>query len=340
MSRVYEALLKAEKERSARGETQTPQRSWIRARPPTAVQPVEFAQPAPAVPTGRVEAPPRVADIEAPQRVADIEAPPRVAHVEAPSRIARVESPARAAGVRAPSRVVGVGRYSRASDQFQVLASHLQGLAEPDHRVVLVTSSAPAEGKSFVSLNLSIALARLGRRVLLVDVDLRNPKLHLTFNLAPNGGLTGFLLDNLPLKSCLSDTGVRNLTLIASNNRAALFSSEILASPRMRQFIAEVRAAEAWDYVVLDSAPVLEASETQIVARLADALLFVVAADRTSRSAISRSLELLKAAPLLGLVFNRFQPPYSHRAEQGYGYGYGYGSRDRSGEQPGGDQEN
>ena len=201
----------------------------------------------------------------------------------------------------------------------------------------MVTSSAPAEGKSFVSLNLAITLARLGRRVLLVDIDLRNPKLHQTFNLVPLGGLTGYLLDNLPLESCLSDTGVRNLTLVATSSRAALFSSEILASPRMRQFVADVRAAGRWDYVVLDSAPVLAASETQIVARLADTLLFVVAANRTGRGAIARSLELLKATPLLGLVFNRFEPPYSHRVE--YGYGYGYGSPGESGGQHGGDQE-
>ncbi len=284
MSRVYEALRKAERERSVSGGTEAPQRNWIRARPPTVVQPVDFVQPAPAAPSVQGEA---------------------------------------------PSRVVGLGRYSRASDEFQVLASHLQGTveAEQERRVVMVTSSAPGEGKSFVSLNLSITLARLGRRVLLVDVDLRNPKLHRTFNLAPLGGLTGFLLDQLPLASCLCETSVRNLTLIAASSRAAVFSSEILASPRMRQFVAEARAAEAWDYVVLDSAPVLAASETQIVARLADALLFVVAANRTPRSAVTRSLELLKAAPLLGLVFNRFEPPYSNRGDYGYGYGYGYGSR-------------
>lgn len=184
-----------------------------------------------------------------------------------------------------------------------------------------------------MSLNLAITLARLGRRVLLVDTDLRNPKLHQTFNLMPLGGLTDYLLDNLPLESCLSDTGVRNLTLVATSNRAALFSSEILANPRMRQFVADARAAGRWDYVVLDSAPVLAASETQIVARLADTVLFVVAANRTGRGAIARSLELLKATPLLGLVFNRFEPPYSHRVEYGYGYGYGYGSPGKSGDQ-------
>ena len=285
MSRVYEALRKAERERSVSGASGVPQRSWIRARPPTVVQPVDFVQPAPAAPSVQGEA---------------------------------------------PSRVVGLGRYSRASDEFQLLASHLEGTAEQERRVVMVASSTPGEGKSFVSLNLSISLARLGRRVLLVDVDLRNPKLHRTFNLAPLGGLTGFLLDQLPLASCLCETSVRNLTLIAASSRAAVFSSEILASPRMRQFVAEARAADAWDHVVLDSAPVLAASETQIVARLADALLFVVAANRTPRSAVSRSLELLKGAPLLGLVFNRFEPPYSNRAEYGYGYGYGYGSRNRS----------
>lgn len=333
MSRIYEALLKAERERSAAGGTEVPNRSWIRVRPPTAVEPIDFAQPAPSAPTRHVETP---SHVEIPSRT---ETP---AHVETPSRVEApswVEIPSTIEAhsrIEAPSQVVGAGRYSRASDQFQVLASHLQALAEQDSRVVMVTSSAPAEGKSFVSLNLAITLARLGRRVLLVDIDLRNPKLHHTFNLAPLGGLTGYLLDNLPLESCLSDTGVRNLTLVATSSRAALFSSEILASPRMRQFVADVRAARRWDYVVLDSAPVLAASETQIVAHMADNLLFVVAANRTGRGAIARSLELLKAAPLLGLVFNRFEPPYSHRVE--YGYGYGYGAPGESGGRHGGDR--
>jgi Mrp family chromosome partitioning ATPase len=84
---------------------------------------------------------------------------------------------------------------------------------------------------------------------LLVDVDLRNPKLHLPFNLdpnlAPHGGLTGFLLDNLPLKSCLSETGVRNLSLIASSNRAARRRVE----PREKPLVlsdGRLRAGSQW----------------------------------------------------------------------------------------------
>jgi capsular exopolysaccharide synthesis family protein len=252
--------------------------------------------------------------------------------VQPPTSIEAVEfaTTAPAGRADAPAQVVGTGSYGRANDEFQVLASHLQGLSDQHAQIVLITSSSPAEGKSFVSLNLAITLARTGKRVLLVDGDLRTPRLHRAFKLTPLRGLAGFLLDHDPLESCLHETEIAGLT-IAPAGRSVASGSEVLASPRMREFIAEVRAAARWDYVLLDSAPVLAASETQILARLVDTLLFVVAANQTSRSAIARSLELLKATPLLGLVFNRFDPPYSHRVDYGYGYGYGYGEQARRG---------
>lgn len=233
----------------------------------------------------------------------------------------------RAGGEKGPARVVGTGFHSRASDEFQVLTTHLQNFAaEQGRRTVLITSAARSEGKSFVCLNLGISLARSGRRVLLVDADLRTPRLHLPFNMTPLHGLTSFLIDAGDFESCVYATEVTGLELVPAG-RSTLAGSEIFASPNMRRFMAQIEAADKWSCVLIDSPPALAASETQILAGLVNGLLLVVAANRTSRGAVARTLELLKAAPLLGVVFNRFEPPYSHRVEYGYGYGYGYGHR-------------
>jgi capsular exopolysaccharide synthesis family protein len=246
-----------------------------------------------------------------------------------PAADAKLRAIFRVGGEKGPARVVGDGFHGRASDEFQVLTTHLQNFAaEQGKRMVLITSAASSEGKSFVCLNLGISLARSGRRVLLVDADLRTPKLHLPFNTTPLRGLTNFLIDGGDFESCVYATGIPGLELVPAG-RSTLAGSEIFASPNMRRFITQVEAADKWSCVLIDSPPALAASETQIISRLVNGLLLVVAANRTSRSAVARTLELLKAAPLLGVVFNRFEPPYSHRVEYGYGYGYGHKARGR-----------
>lgn len=273
MSRVYDALKKAEAERAAQGSANEPLRTETPLDPPAHAPSADAANLRPITP---------------------------------------------AENGGGPARVVGASLYSRASDEFQVLATHIQGFAaEQSKRVLLISSAMSGEGKTFVTLNLGISLARSGCRVLLVDADLRTPALHRAFNLTPLRGLASFLLDKADFESCRYKTGVPGLELVPAGG-GSLSSSELFAGPRMRRFIAAAESADPQSYVLIDSPPALAASETQIMARLVAGLLLVVAANKTPRSAVARSLELLKTTSLLGIVMNRFETPYSHRVEHGY----------------------
>jgi capsular exopolysaccharide synthesis family protein len=212
------------------------------------------------------------------------------------------------------------GRPNKASDEFHVLAIRTQELLkESGKRTILISSSVPNEGKSFVTANLGIALAKLGRRVMLVDADLRTPSLHRGFGASPLNGLMSYLLGKAEFAECVYTTAIPDLLLIpaggASNSAPELFSSS-----RMTEFLTAARCSDPEALVLIDSAPILAASETRIIAGLIDALLFVVAANRTPRASVSRSLTYVKTAPLLGMVLNRFEPSRSGRSDYGYGY--------------------
>ena len=212
------------------------------------------------------------------------------------------------------------GRPNKASDEFQVLAIRTQGLLKQNEkRVVLISSAVPDEGKTFVTANLGIALAKLGRRVILVDADLRTPSLHRGFRASPLNGLISYLLGKAEFSSCAYATAVPGLLLIpaggTSNSAPELFSGS-----QMTEFLTAARRSDPDALVLIDSAPILAASETRIIAGLVDAVLLVVAANRTSRTSVSRSLSYIKSAPLLGMVLNRFEPPLSGHSEYGYGY--------------------
>jgi capsular exopolysaccharide synthesis family protein len=215
-----------------------------------------------------------------------------------------------------PALIVGNDRYGAANDRIRVLSARLQALAaERDRHLFAVTSALAGEGKSFVALNLAVSLAQNGMRVLLIDTDLRTPSLHRTLRLSPLNGLLSYLTERIDFESSMQVTGLPGLTLIPA--AAAPSAPELFACPRMRKFIAAARAAYARDYVVIDCPPALAAPETQIVAQLADALVMVIAANRTPRHAVARALDQLAGCEIAGLVLNRFEPSYSRKAEYG-----------------------
>jgi capsular exopolysaccharide synthesis family protein len=212
------------------------------------------------------------------------------------------------------------GKPNKASDEFQVLAIRAHALLnEGEKRSILIASSAPDEGKSFVAANLGIALARLGRSVTLVDADLRTPSLHRGFGVSPLNGLMPYLLGKAEFDACKYATAIPGLVLVPAGGTSD-YAPELFSTPRMTEFLIAARRSDPEALILIDSAPVLAASETRIIAGLVDAVLLIVAANRTSRALVSRSLMHIKTAPLLGMVLNRFEPSLSGRSEYGYGY--------------------
>ncbi len=189
-------------------------------------------------------------------------------------------------------------------------------------RVILVTSPMAGDGKSVTASNLAISLAHAGRRVLLVDADIRTPSLGRAFGRPHHPGLVHILRDLQPLARVVQWTKIEKLDFVAAGPEV-VDPSELLLSPRFREFLAEVRPS--YDVVIIDSPPLLLATDPSILGSAADGILLVVRAARTRREDAAEALEFLDVVdtPLLGVVVNGCGPG---RERERYGYGYdGYG---------------
>jgi len=195
--------------------------------------------------------------------------------------------------------------------------------ASVNPNLIMVTSCAPKEGKTFTSINLAFSMAfEHDMRVLLLDADLARPSIPRVLGFEPRRGLVDAVLDpSIELSDVLISSNIKNLTLLPAGQPTAL-SSELLASAKMTRFVDEVAKRFADGVVILDSAPVLARSESTVLARHVGQIVFVVEAERTSKGAIDDALRLLdrkrvrfvmnKAAPApLRGGFGKYYYPYS-----------------------------
>ncbi len=226
-----------------------------------------------------------------------------------------------------PRPLALIAPHEPAVESYRELRTNLQFLAlDTPLRVLLVTSSAPGEGKTTTASNLAVVLAQAGQRVLVIDADLRRPNVHHVFGLPPVPGLTEVLLGE-ELDFVVNDT--ESLHVITAGT-VPPNPSELLASERFAAFLEEV--AGRYDTVVIDSAPLLPVADSFALANAADGVVLVTQANRTSRRSVEASLVRLTMvkANLVGFVLNRARTSrenggYGYGAGYGYGYGYGYG---------------
>ncbi len=199
-----------------------------------------------------------------------------------------------------------------ATEPFRVLRSRI---LYPDDdsrtfRTILVVSTVPKEGKSFVSANLAIALAQgVDQRCLLVDCDLRRPTLARLFGLSGDRGLADYLLKGSDLADLIQKTSVDKLTLLASG-RPPINPAELLGSTKMHGLVREL--AERYDdrLIILDSPPILAASETVVLSQKVDGVVLVVRHGVSSRSQIQKVVELIGKDQIIGVVFNGYEGHY------------------------------
>jgi capsular exopolysaccharide synthesis family protein len=176
---------------------------------------------------------------------------------------------------------------------------------EGNHRpkTLLLTSSVPNEGKSITSGNLAITLARAGSKVLLVDADLRKGVLHNLFGLDSGTGLSDVLANGNNWQKVVRPTGIPNLSLVPCGT-VAHNSSELFLGPATEQLLKT--AVLQYDFVLLDTPPVMAADDVTSLAPHADSVLFVLRSEHTSARVARAALELLyqRQARILGIVFN------------------------------------
>jgi capsular exopolysaccharide synthesis family protein len=186
-------------------------------------------------------------------------------------------------------------------------------------KVFMVTSPQPADGKSTTASNLAISMAQSGRKVLLIDADLRRPTQHTIHGHPRDTGLTQVLTDQMPFHEVLQGTEVAGLELLAAGPEVP-HPAELLATGRLGSLVGELR--QAYDVVIIDTSPLLAVTDASVVAVVVDGIVLVVRASATRRFDAERSQELLRAleTPVLGLIVNGIDS-----GQKGYGH-YGYGT--------------
>ena len=193
---------------------------------------------------------------------------------------------------------------SALAESYKSIRTNLESLRRSRQAQVLLVSSAhPGDGKSTTASNLAITLAQAGRRVLLVDADLRTPSLHSMYNLPRDRGLTDALERGVTIAELVQPTAVNHLDLLTAGPEVTT-PAELLASHRLGKVLDEIR--HGYDTIIIDSSPLLTVTDPSIIAAVADGILLVVCIASTWRHDIERTTELLETlgTPVLGIVIN------------------------------------
>lgn len=210
------------------------------------------------------------------------------------------------------------------AEQFKTIKTNINFMGiDKSMKTVAFISANISEGKSTVSANVAVASALEGKRVLMIDADFRRPTLHSTFNVSNRVGLTNLLTDDTwrqDVATMVQATRIPNLEVLTVGNAGSTVV-KALSSQRMHDVVEMFK--NQYDLVVLDVPPILEVTDTQIVASMLDGVVLVVRAGSTPKAAVRRTVEMLEIskANLLGYVLN----DVSAADDDGYGYGYGYG---------------
>lgn len=221
---------------------------------------------------------------------------------------------------RNETRVISrVEPSSPAAEAYRSLRTSINFLGvDRSMRVLQITSSNASEGKTTTIANLAVALARAGERVVIVNCDLRRPRIHDFFDLPDSVGFTNVFLGEMPISAALqSVAGEPNLRVLASG-RLPPNPSELLSSPRTEQIFSALKSQNVM--VLIDCPPVLPVTDAAVLSSRVDGTVLVASAGSTTGKDLGRALELLGqvGAPILGTVLNGVS------AEGGYGYQYGY----------------
>jgi len=188
-------------------------------------------------------------------------------------------------------------------------------------RILVLTSPCPGDGKTTVACNLSIAIAEIGRKVLLIDGDLRRPRLHKVFSMANSGGLSDVLwadtsLETVPLSHLVRETEVSGLCLLPAGS-CGVTPSNLFYSPRMSRLLRRLRME--FDMILIDAPPMIHLADARVLGRLADGVILVVRAGQTTtESALLATQRFAEdGTRVLGTVLNSWDP----KTSRDYGYG-------------------
>ncbi|MBP1154387.1 MULTISPECIES: CpsD/CapB family tyrosine-protein kinase [unclassified Paenibacillus] len=206
------------------------------------------------------------------------------------------------------------------SEAYRTLRTNIQFSTFDNHiRSIVVTSSEPSEGKSTTITNLAVAFAQEGKKVVLIDADLRKPTLHHYFMKSNRIGLSNLLAGQYTIQQAISDTHIENLSLISSGP-VPPNPAEMLNSKRMEQQLQELK--ETYDIILMDTPPTLAVTDAQVLSAKCDGVVFVLNSGKVKRDTARKAMERLQHvnAKILGVVLNNKE---RNKNEGSYYYYYG-----------------
>lgn len=228
--------------------------------------------------------------------------------------------------------VVEEGKRSLIAEEFRELRTNLNYITfntKNRGKVILISSSVPNEGKSFVAINTSVSLSLAQSRVVLLEFDLRKPKISKELGIVKNAGLSTYLIGKVSAEEIVyPHPKIANFSIIPSGPIPPN-PSELIGSRKLEELFDYLKVN--YDYIIIDSPPVGSVTDAKILATVADATLYIVRQDFTHSSFLEliNDLQQKKILPNLNIIFNGIKvkkiPGYSYGYGNGYKYGYGYG---------------
>lgn len=200
--------------------------------------------------------------------------------------------------------------------------------ADGDTKVFQIESAMMSEGKTTVLANLAVSLGLTDKKVIVVDLDFRRPKMHRLFSASKDNGIAEYILGDIPLETIIKKSEFKNVDVITRG--AEIYNSSlVLISDKFKNMIEQLK--QTYDYVLLDCAPVLQVSDYIHVCKISDGIIFVVAYAKTTKNQVKEAINDLKknGGNVLGTVFTMYDKnKEKNGAFRDKYYGYGYYSND------------
>ena len=194
---------------------------------------------------------------------------------------------------------------SRTAEAFRTLRTNIQfSSLDNELKCIVVTSSGSGEGKSTVMSNLAITMAESGKKVILIDCDLRKPSIHKKLGVTNSIGLTNMLVQGVKKEECIFKTSVNNLFVLTSGPIPPN-PAELLGTKKMHNLIEDLK--EEFELVLIDAPPVLAVTDAQILSTLADGVIFVASYGEAQKNALVDAKHLIDkvGGKIIGIVFNK-----------------------------------
>lgn len=209
-------------------------------------------------------------------------------------------------GLKNPEFIVTQKPDSIPSEAFRTIRTRLQfSHIANGSKIILITSSAPGEGKTTISTNLAASFAQANKRCVIVDCDLRKPRLYTLFGDKDSDGFLDYLFGQTQYEKIIKKSETRNLDFITAGSIPPN-PSEILGSPAMKSFLQKLK--DEYEIIIIDSPPIMAVSDAEILARFVDVCLLVVSANSSEVDWLKESVSLLKQehVNLAGVLLNNF----------------------------------